>query len=77
MAIQPNPIALWSSRRVVGRFIGDPLFFRKAERPVRKIDTALDLSWLRCDLASHYSSMVRPSIDPELMIRTLVPRSSR
>ena len=36
---------------------------------VRKIDTALDLSWLRSELAPHYSSMGRPSIDPELMIR--------
>jgi transposase len=39
---------------------------------VRKIDTALDLSWLRSELASHYSSTGRPSIDPELMIRMLV-----
>jgi hypothetical protein len=36
---------------------------------VRKIDKALDLSWLRSELAPHYSSMGRPSIDPELMIR--------
>src|SRR6202453_1837664 len=39
---------------------------------VRKIDTALDLSWLRSELAPHYSSMGRPSIDPELIIRMLV-----
>jgi len=39
---------------------------------VRKIDAALDLSWLRSELAPHYSSMGRPSIDPELMIRILV-----
>src|SRR5512144_2619006 len=39
---------------------------------VRKIDAALDLSWLRSVLAPHYSSMGRPSIDPELMIRMLV-----
>jgi transposase len=39
---------------------------------VRKIDAALDLSWLRGELAAHYSSMGRPSIDPELMIRMLV-----
>jgi hypothetical protein len=35
---------------------------------VRKIDTALDLSWLRSELAPHYSSMGRPSIgtdDPD------------
>src|SRR5258708_14086339 len=39
---------------------------------VRKIDAALDLSWLRSELAPHYSSMGRPSVDPELMIRRLV-----
>jgi transposase len=39
---------------------------------VRKIDAALDLSWLHSELAAHYSSMGRPSIDPELMIRMLV-----
>src|ERR1700736_3992281 len=42
------------------------------DHPVRKIDAALDLSWLRSELAPHYSSMGRPSIDPELMIRMLV-----
>lgn len=39
---------------------------------VRKIDAALDLSWLRQELAPHDSSMGRPSIDPELMIRMLL-----
>jgi hypothetical protein len=39
---------------------------------VRKIDAALDLSWPRSELTPHYSSMGRPSIDPELMIRMLV-----
>jgi transposase len=39
---------------------------------VRRIDAALDLSWLRSELAPHYSSMGRPSIAPELMIRMLV-----
>src|SRR5271163_5110641 len=38
----------------------------------RRIDAALDLTWLRSELASHYSLMGRPSIDPELMIRMLV-----
>jgi len=38
---------------------------------VRKIDIALDLSWLRGELAPHYSTVGRPSIDPELMIRML------
>src|SRR3982074_3371113 len=39
---------------------------------VRKIDAALDVSWFPRELAPHYSSMGRPSIDPELMIRMLV-----
>jgi transposase len=39
---------------------------------VRQIDTALDLSWVRGELAPHYSSIGRPSIDPELMIRMLI-----
>src|SRR5260370_42360355 len=39
---------------------------------VRKLGAALDLSWLRMELAPHYSSMGRPSIDPELIIRMLV-----
>src|SRR3954453_6475943 len=39
---------------------------------VRKIDAALDLSWLRGELDPHYSSIGRPSIDPELMIRMLI-----
>jgi transposase len=39
---------------------------------VRQIDAALELSWLRSELAPHYSSTGRPSIDPELMIRMLV-----
>src|SRR6202140_1876126 len=39
---------------------------------VRKIAAALDLSWLRGELAPHYSSTGRPSIDPELMIRMLI-----
>ena len=39
---------------------------------VRKIDAALDLSWLRIELAPHYSSTGRPSTDPELIIRMLI-----
>jgi transposase len=39
---------------------------------LRRIDRALDLSWLRAELASFYSSTGRPSIDPELMIRMLL-----
>jgi transposase len=35
---------------------------------VRKIDAALDLSWLRSELVPHHSSTGRPSVDPELMI---------
>lgn len=40
---------------------------------VRKMDAALDLSWLRGGLAPYYSSIGRrPSIDAELMIRMLI-----
>src|SRR5665647_1612758 len=41
---------------------------------VRKIDTALDLSWLRTALAPHYSSMGRPSIDRGSTHRRIVGR---
>ncbi len=38
----------------------------------RKIAAVLDLSWVHAELASQYSSIGRPSIDPELMIRMLI-----
>ena len=39
---------------------------------LRKIAAVLDLSWLRGALAPHYSTIGRPSVDPELMIRMLI-----
>src|SRR5215510_14329262 len=39
---------------------------------VRAIAGVLDLSWVRAELAPHYSHTGRPSIDPVLMIRMLV-----
>ena len=39
---------------------------------VRAIARVLDLSWVRAELAPHYSHTGRPSIDPVLMIRMLV-----
>jgi transposase len=39
---------------------------------VRGLAGVLDLSWVRAELAPHYSSIGRPSIDPELMIRMLI-----
>jgi transposase len=39
---------------------------------VRKIAAVLDLSWVHDELASHYSPLGRPSIDPVLMIRMLI-----
>jgi transposase len=39
---------------------------------VRRIAAVLDLSWVRAELAPHYSNTGRPSIDPELMIRMLI-----
>ena len=39
---------------------------------VREIAGVLDLSWVRAELAPHYSPLGRPSIDPVLMIRMLI-----
>jgi transposase len=42
------------------------------DHQVRQIAAVLDLSWMRTELAPHYSHTGRPSIDPELMIRMLI-----
>jgi transposase len=39
---------------------------------VRAIASVLDLSWVRGELAPHYSAIGRPSIDPLLIIRMLI-----
>src|SRR5436305_6145049 len=39
---------------------------------VRAITRILDLSWVRAELAPHYSHTGRPSIDPVLMFRMLI-----
>ena len=39
---------------------------------VRAVARVLDLSWVRAELAPHYSHTGRPSIDPVLMIRMLI-----
>jgi transposase len=39
---------------------------------VRSIAAVLDLSWVHGELASYYSPLGRPSIDPTLMIRMLI-----
>ena len=43
-----------------------------ADHLLRSIDRFVDLQKIRRDLASFYSSIGRPSIDPELMIRMLL-----
>src|SRR5580704_9034291 len=43
-----------------------------ADHLLRSIDRFVDLSELRRDLAPFYSTLGRPSIDPELMIRMLI-----
>ena len=43
-----------------------------ADHLLRSIDRFVDLSEVRRELAPFYSSMGRPSIDPELMIRMLI-----
>jgi hypothetical protein len=47
--------------------------FVPSGHPLRGIDRFLDVSDVRTLLASSYSSPGRPSIDPELMIRMLLP----
>ena len=42
------------------------------DHQVRRIAAVLDLSWVRAELAPHYSHTGRPSIDPVLMIRMLI-----
>ena len=39
---------------------------------VRRIDAVLDTSWVHRELEPFYSTLGRPSIDPELMIRMLI-----
>ena len=39
---------------------------------LRRIDAVLDLNWLRGEMKPHYSTMGRPSVCPELMIRMLL-----
>ncbi|BAE52108.1 Transposase and inactivated derivative [Paramagnetospirillum magneticum AMB-1] len=43
-----------------------------ADHMLRSIDRFVDLSGLRAHLQPFYSSMGRPSIDPELMVRMLI-----
>ena len=43
-----------------------------ADHLLRSIDRFVDLSELRRELAPFYSTLGRPSIDPELMIRMLI-----
>jgi len=43
-----------------------------ADHLLRSIDRFVDLSGIRQHLASYYSPIGRPSIDPELLIRMLI-----
>ena len=38
-----------------------------------RIEAVLDLGWLRAESSPFYSSLGRPSVDPELMVRRLRP----
>ena len=42
------------------------------DHPLRQVDRLLDLGFVREGMTRHYSSIGRPSIDPELMIRMLM-----
>ncbi len=39
---------------------------------LRRIDVALDLSWLRGEMKAHYSPLGCPSVCPELMVWMLI-----
>jgi transposase len=43
-----------------------------ADHLLRRIDAALDLSWLRGEMGPHYSHLGCPSVCPELMVRMLI-----
>jgi transposase len=43
-----------------------------ADHLLRRIDAVLELSWLRGEMAPHYSHLGCPSVCPELMIRMLI-----
>jgi transposase len=43
-----------------------------ADHLLRRIDTVLDLTWLRGELRPFYSAIGRPSVCPELMVRMLL-----
>jgi len=43
-----------------------------ADHLLRTVDAVLDLSWLRGELAAHYSHLGCPSVDPELLVRMLL-----
>ncbi len=56
-----------------------PLFYEfrldeavPADHLVRQIDAVFDRSWVYAELAPHYPTLGRPSIDPVLMIRMLI-----
>jgi transposase len=42
------------------------------DNPARKIAAVLDLSWVYGELAPHYPTLGRPSVDPVLMLRMLI-----
>ena len=43
-----------------------------ADHLLRRIDRFVDLSGVREEMAPHYSSIGRPSIDPAVMLRMLI-----
>jgi hypothetical protein len=61
---------LWPSKRPL--LDGRLRLARWCRRSSRKINATLDLRWLRDELAPYQSSIGRPSIDREPMIRMLV-----
>ncbi len=66
---------------MMGQLVGqqDRLFYEfnleervPADHLLRRINSVLDLSWLRGELKPYYSHTGCPSVDPELMVRMLL-----
>ena len=64
MGRQVEQAALFYEFRLEERVLADPL--------LRRVEAALDLSWVRGHMAGPYGATGRPSIDPELMVRMLL-----
>ena len=64
MGRQVEQAALFYTFRLEERVPSDHL--------LRRVEAILDLGWVREHMAGHYSTLGRPSVCPELMVRMLL-----